>query len=79
MSTFLQALRGMFETYGGEIEVRIAENARGGWSIFPHNEAARKLFAGDGEAGNFGTYSDARTRAARDNCWTVVGPEEEAA
>lgn len=69
----------LFPEVGGEIEVRIAENARGGFSIFPVNAAARELFAAPGqsadtaaEVGNFGTYADAYKRAARDNCWTVV-------
>jgi len=69
----------LFPEIGSEIEVRIAENARGGFSIFPANDAARQLFAAPGESadsaaevGNFGTYADAYRRAARDNCWTVV-------
>ena len=69
--------RSWIETFaqaGGEIEVRIGENERGGWAIFPVNAAARTLFCGNAEAGNFGTYADAYTRAHRDNCWTVVEP-----
>ncbi|MBI5770882.1 MAG: hypothetical protein HZA93_24100 [Verrucomicrobia bacterium] len=67
-----------FPRIAGEIEVRIAPNARGGWAIFPANAAAVGLFAGNGECGNFGTYAAAYTRAVRDNCWTVL-PAKEAA
>jgi hypothetical protein len=70
----------LFPEVGGEIEVRIGENARGGFSIFPVNAAARELFSAPGESsetaaevGNFGSYADAYRRASRDNCWTVVG------
>ena len=73
LSTFFRSL---FATYGGEVVVRIGENARGGFSIYPVSDTARRLFnadsGGDAEAGNFGTYADAHKRAARDNCWTVV-------
>ena len=72
--------RSWLETFaraGGEIEVRIGENERGGWAIFPVNAAARTLFCGNAEAGNFGTYADAYQRAHRDNCWTVVEPKVE--
>lgn len=55
-----------------EVEVRIAENDFGGWSIYAANDAARQIFGGDGPTGNFGTYADAYKRAARDNCWTVL-------
>ncbi len=65
-------LRSLFADVGGEAIVRIGENTRGGFSIFPVNDVAVRLFNGDGEAGNFGTYADAYKRAARDNCWTVV-------
>ncbi|WP_414664879.1 hypothetical protein [Horticoccus sp. 23ND18S-11] len=70
----------LFPEVGGEIEVCIRENSRGGFSIYPANEAALALFAPPpglppedfAEAGNFGTYADAYKRAHRDNCWTVV-------
>jgi hypothetical protein len=54
-----------------EIEVTIAPNDFGGWSIFPANAAAVALFAGTGPAGNFPTARAAEIRAARDNCWQV--------
>lgn len=54
------------------ILVRVGENGRGGWSLFPVNEPARALM-GDGETGNFATPTDARRRAAC-NCWEVVEP-----
>lgn len=82
-SGLLGFLRSLFTTYGGEIEVFIAENRRGGFSIYPANCAAAVLFSAgrepasqpcELEAGNFGTYADAYTRAHRDNCWTVVEP-----
>jgi len=76
---FSRLMDRLFPEVGGEIEVRIAENARGGFSIYPVNPAARELFAAPGqpaeaaaEVGNFGSYADAYKRAARDNCWTVV-------
>lgn len=82
-SGWLGFFRSLFATYGGEVEVRIGENSRGGFSIFPVNDNARRLFSADPdgacEAGNFGTYADAYKRAARDNCWTVVESAEEAA
>lgn len=79
--TFWAQLRSLFADVAGEIIVRVDENDRGGFSIFPVNEAAVRLFSGPCEqpraverleAGNFGTYADAYKRAARDNCWTVV-------
>jgi hypothetical protein len=64
-----------------EVEVCIAENSRGGWSIYPANTAARRLFgtplpANEGECGNFGTYAAAHQRAADHNCWRVVEAPE---
>jgi len=60
-----------------EIEVYIAPNEFGGWSIYPANEAAGTLFAGTSGAGtdgvgNFGLKASAVDRAAKHNCWTVV-------
>lgn len=55
-----------------EIEVTVAPNDFGGWSIYPHNAAARALFAGTGPAGNFPSAPEAEDRARRCNCWTVV-------
>lgn len=60
------------------IVVRIAENDRGGWSIYAVSAEACTLFGGAGPCGNFGTYADAHTRAVRDNCWTVAGEKEAA-
>ncbi len=72
---------------GGEIEVVIAENRRGGWSLYPANAAAARLFCGELvsepgrdqwpllEAGNFATYADARRCAVDDNCWAIAGEE----
>jgi hypothetical protein len=54
-----------------EIEVAIAPNDFGGWSIYPANPAAEALFAGAGPAGNFPTARAAEIRAERDNCWRV--------
>lgn len=54
-----------------EIEVYIAPNAHGGWSIYPLNDAAHTLFAGTGPAGNFSSAAAAEDRARRHNCWTV--------
>lgn len=76
---FVRLLASLFPVVGGEIEVVIAENLRGGFSIFPHNAAARTLFQGDADAGNFGTYADAWRRAVNHNCWTVVEPARAAA
>ncbi len=67
-SGWLGWLAGLFTTYGGEIEVRIAPNAFGGLSLFPANDAARDLFGGDEPTGNFATHADARKRVAW-NCW----------
>ncbi len=71
---------------GGDIEVVIAQNRRGGWSIYPANIAAAALFGCDAgeagrdqwsllEAGNFATYADARRCAVDDNCWAIAGEE----
>jgi hypothetical protein len=65
---------------GGEIQIYIAPNERGGFSIYPANYVAAVLFGTDRDpwqpselaAGNFGTYADAYRRAAHCNCWTVV-------
>lgn len=69
----------LFPVVGGEIEVRIAENNRGGFSIYAHNAAARALLNGDEETGNFPTYADAYRRAANHNCWTVLNESSVAA
>lgn len=55
-----------------EIEVTIAPNDFGGWSIYPANAAAVALFAGDGPCGNFPTAQAAAERADRHNCWRVL-------
>jgi hypothetical protein len=54
----------------GKITVRVAENSRGGWSLYPADDAARALM-GDGETGNFPSASAARGCAAW-NCWDVT-------
>jgi hypothetical protein len=54
--------------------VRISRNSRGGWSLYPHNAAARALLVvngDDGEAGNFASECDAARRAAW-NAWDVT-------
>jgi hypothetical protein len=56
------------------IEVTIERNDFGGWSIYPANQAALCLFGGNAPTGNFGCPADARRRAERDNCWTVIEP-----
>jgi hypothetical protein len=55
-----------------DVEVYIAENNFGGWSIFAANDRARELLGGDEPTGNFGTHADAFRRAHDHNCWTVV-------
>ncbi|HRI83179.1 MAG TPA: hypothetical protein PLF88_12120 [Opitutaceae bacterium] len=54
-----------------EIEVYIAPNEFGGWSIWPLNKAAITLMNGAGPTGNFPTAIAAEERAVRHNCWTV--------
>jgi hypothetical protein len=66
----------LFPSVGGEVEVRIAPNAFGGFSIFAVNATARQILGGDEPTGNFGTYADARRRAVGCNCWTVVEERE---
>lgn len=56
-----------------EVEVYVARNKFGGWSIFAANDRARELLGGDEPTGNFGTYAAAQQRAADHNCWRVVG------
>ena len=68
---FDRLLNRLLPSVGGEIVVRIAPNAFGGWSIYAANDAARRLLGGDEPTGNFGTYADAHRRAVNHNCWTV--------
>lgn len=55
-----------------EVEVTVARNPWGGWSIYAANDRARALLGGDEPTGNFGTYAAAHARAADHNCWRVV-------
>lgn len=56
------------------VTVRIAQNDRGGWSIYPESIHAHTLLCvhveDSGETGNFATYADAAKRAAW-NAWDI--------